>query len=290
MNSESWRDRAKRLRLIPLESVLRTFGAEPDRHDTHKWHTAEGVLSVQGAKFMDWKRGMGGGGAIDLAMHLRHSGFAEALQWLQRHFPTLPDLPIQPLAPSPPLLIPPPHPGHLPRIEDYLTRQRHLPLDLLRTLIETADLYADSSANAVFLLRGADGQPVGAELRGTTSVAWRGMAPGSRKNDGYFCVPRTLTGQLPIILCESAIDAISCFSLHPDCRCLSSAGARPNPRWLGELIGRGLCIRCGYDADATGEAMANSMMSLHPSIGRLRPWLHDWNDILAAGPLSHSRV
>lgn len=281
MSSGPWRKRADRLRVIPLESVLRTFGAQPDRYDLSKWHTSDGVLSVKGLKYMDWKRGIGGGGAIDLAMHLHHFSFAEALQWLEHHFPTLPALPSGLSASNPPLVLPQPHPGNLPRIEQYLTCQRRLPIDLLRTFIRSGGLYADSKANAVFLLRGADGQPVGAELRGTTGGSWHGMAPGSRKNDGYFSVPLTPIDSAPILLCESAIDAISCFTLHPGYRCISTAGARPNPRWLGKLIEPGLNIYCGFDADATGEAMAQSMMSLHPSIGRLRPWLHDWNDILA---------
>lgn len=280
MNPGSWRERADRLRAIPLPSVLRIFGAQPDRSDPCKWHASHGVLSIKGAKYMDWKRGIGGGGAIDLAMHLHHYTFAQALQWLEHHFPTLQAFPSNFSAPNPPLLIPLPHAANLPRMEEYLARQRCLPINLLRTSIQSGDLYPDSKANAVFLLRGADGQPVGAELRGTTGSPWHGMAPGSRKNDGYFSVPLTPTDSSPIILCESAIDALSCFTLHSGYRCISTAGARPDPRWLGKLIEPGLKIYCGFDADATGEAMAHSMMSLHPSIARLRPWLHDWNDIL----------
>ena len=283
MNSGSWRDRADRLRLIPLESVLRSFGAQPDRYDTCKWHTSHGVLSVKGVKYMDWKQGGGGGGAIDLAMHLNGLSFAEALQWLEHRFPIVPALHCGPTTPSQQLLIPPPHPENLPRVQEYLTRQRRLPLELLRTLNRSGDVYADSKANAVFLLRGANGQPVGAELRGTTIACWRGMAPGSRKNDGYFSAsPKVDDPRRPIILCESAIDAISCFALHPDYRCISTAGARPNPHWLRNLIQPGVAILCGFDTDATAEAMAASMKTLHPSIGRLRPRLHDWNDLLAA--------
>ncbi|HIG28565.1 MAG TPA: hypothetical protein EYQ50_12520, partial [Verrucomicrobiales bacterium] len=80
--------------------------------------------------------------------------------------------------------------------------------------------------------------------------------------------------------CESAIDAISCFALHPDHRCISTSGARPNPSWLPDLIIQGFPIYCGFDADDTGERMAQSMIALHPSIKRLRPARHDWNDRL----------
>lgn len=284
MNPASWREQADRLRAIPLASVLRTFGATPDRSDPAKWHTPEGVISIKGVKYIDWKRGRGGGGAIDLAMHLHHCRFPEALQWLQHHFPTIPAGPSH-LGPSyPSLLLPQPHPENLPRMEEYLTGSRRLPIQILRPILGSGGLYADAKANAVFLLRGADGQPVGAELRGTTASSWHGMAPGSRKNDGAFSVPLTPSDSAPIILCESAIDALSCLALHPGYRCISTAGARPDPRWLGTLLAHGRTIYCGFDGDATGEAMAQTMMSLHPTIQRLRPWLHDWNDILTASP------
>ncbi|MEI6971676.1 MAG: mobilization protein, partial [bacterium] len=75
-------EQANHLRGIPLEAVLRAACAEPDRLDKAKWHTAQGVLSVQGMKFMNWNQGHGGGGAIDLAMHLNATDFRTAIAWL----------------------------------------------------------------------------------------------------------------------------------------------------------------------------------------------------------------
>ena len=98
---------------------------------------------------------------------------------------------------------------------------------------------------------------------------WRGLAPGSQKDLGCFSIPAT---PLPsLILCESAIDAISCFALHPHHRCLSTAGARPNPRWLQPLLDQGCQVYCGFDADPTGDDMACAMIALHPTVKRLRP-------------------
>jgi hypothetical protein len=155
----------------------------------------------------------------------------------------------------------------------------------LEPLIQAGTLYGDARANAVFLLLGKENLPVGAELRGTTARPWRGLAPGSQKDLGYFAVPlqRSLNCQnaaSPIILCESAIDALSCFELHPQCRCLSTAGARPNPHWLPSLLDQGYPIYCGFDADPTGDHMAAAMLALYPAIKRLRPPAHDWNDVL----------
>lgn len=275
----SWRQRADRLRAIPLSAVLRCSDAQPDRFDPHKWHTARGALSLTGAKFINWNLGRGGGGAIDLVMHLHDLGFGQALEWLERHCATAASAPVSP-PPRTPLRLPPPAPEHLARVRRYLIDQRRLPAALLDPLIDTGSLYADARANALFLLRAPDAQPVGAELRGTGPIPWRGMAPGSRKDLGYFALP-SAPGQAGV-LCESAIDAISCHALHPTYRCLSSAGARPNPAWLAELLAQGHPLFCGFDRDDTGEAMAQAMIALHPSIQRLRPSRKDWNQMLCS--------
>jgi hypothetical protein len=113
------------------------------------------------------------------------------------------------------------------------------------------------------------------------------MAPGSKKNSGFFSVPSALalsSASVPvppaIILCESAIDALSCLVLYPHHRCISTAGARPDPLWLTDLIATGAPVFSGFDADATGDAMAEQMIARHPSVQRLRPTRKDWNDTL----------
>ena len=271
---------AQHLRAIPLETVLPLCGAQKDHDDKRKWHTSAGALSVTGAKFMNWHDSVGGGGAIDLVMHLNHLDFKAAVDWLAHHFPgARPPPPVPPTPPSQ-LRLPPPDPSKLGRVKEYLAQQRGITPTLLDPLIQSGTLYADTRANAVFLLLGKESLPVGAELRGTTQRVWRGLAPGSQKDLGCFSIPAT---PLPgIILCESAIDAISCFALHPHHRCLSTAGARPNPRWLQPLLDQGHPVYCGFDADPTGDYMACAMIALHPTIKRLRPPEHDWNDVLKA--------
>ena len=271
---------ATHLRAIPLKTVLPLCGAQPDRHDQRKWHTSAGALSVTGAKFMNWHGSVGGGGAIDLVMHLNHLDFKAAVDWLAHHFPgVLPPPPVPPTSQSQ-LQLPPPDLSQLGRVKEYLAQQRGITPTLLDPLIQSGTLYADTRANAVFLLLGKENLPVGAELRGTTQRLWRGLAPGSQKDLGCFSIPAT---PLPsIILCESAIDAISCFALHPHRRCLSTAGARPNPRWLAPLLNQGCEVYCGFDADPAGDDMARAMIALHPTVKRLRPPEHDWNDVLKA--------
>jgi len=283
------RQQAARLRGIALEHVLPLCGARHDSHDPHKWHTPEGVLSVNGPKFMNWHCGRGGGGAIDLVMQLQHLDFKAAVDWLAQHFMGLTSEPVVPPSPRLALQLPPPDPSKLQRVRDYLVQQRALAPALLEPLIQSGTLYADARANAVFLLLGKENLPVGAELRGTTTRPWRGLAPGSQRDLGCFAVPIPLSPNLqnvasPIILCESAIDALSCFALHPHCRCLSTAGARPNPLWLKPLLDQPGRIFCGFDADPTGDQMAAAMIALHAAIKRLRPPAHDWNDVLQHEP------
>jgi len=279
MNVEQRRQWTDGLRRIPLEAVLRATDAEPDGRDHAQWHTAQGVLSVNGAKFINWNQDRGGGGAIDLAMHLNAFDFKSAIQWLAQRFPN-PHAP----APTPPskpqLAIPPPDAGRLIGVKRYLIEQRRLPNTLLDPLVQTGRLYADHKANAVFLLLGKEDQPVGAELRGTLGASWRGLAPGSRKDLGYFSVGPAQSQKA--VLCESAIDTISCAALYPDRLCLSTAGARPNPAWLVPLLAQGLRLYCGFDADPTGDHMAKTMIAIHPTVQRLRPPRHDWNDVLTA--------
>ena len=277
------KEQAHRLRALPLETVLPLCGGRADRYDKRKWHTPAGVLSITGVKFMNWNCGRGGGGAIDLVMHLNHLDFKAAVDWLAGHFPAA--LPLAP--PLPPTLRstfqpPPSDPSKLERVKDYLVAQRAIAPALLEPLIRLGTLYADTLANAVFLLLGKGNVPVGAELRGTTQRRWRGLAVGSQKDSGFFSIPAEARPAL--ILCESAIDAISCFALHSQCRCLSTAGARPNPRWLRSLLDQGGEIYCGFDADPIGDDMARAMITLHPTVKRLRPSQHDWNDVLKARP------
>lgn len=230
---------------------------------------------------MNWHRGVGGGGAIDLAMHLHHLDFKQALDWLEQHFPGPFTPEPTPVKLRPPFQLPPPDPSKLSAVRHYLVAQRGIPCQLITSLIRSHHLYADRKANAVFLLLGKEDQPVGAELRGTTERRWHGLAPGSQKDLGFFSIPPVPRPK--IILCESAIDALSCFALHPEHRCLSTAGARPNPPWLAPLIAQGHELFCGFDTDVVGESMARAMIDLYPSTKRLRSSHHDWNDLLTSG-------
>jgi hypothetical protein len=266
------------LRRVDLRGVLRAAGAIADRYDKNKWHTSQGVISVSGQKFMNWNRSCGGGGAIDLVIHLQQCDFKSAVSWLSTNFPVVtpaPDAFHQRL-----LHLPERDDAKLDRIIRYLTVTRAIARSLVYLLIDSGTLYGDSKANAVFLLLGKEKTVVGAEMRGTTLIPWRGMAPGSRKDLGYFSIAPAPTRA--VVLCESAIDAVSCAELYPNCMGISTSGANPDPAWVKSLIVESNSISCGFDADHTGDRLADKMMQIHPTVARLRPPRKDWNDVLKA--------
>lgn len=289
----NFRRRADAVRGIPLENVLQQWGAVPDRCDKAKWHLDEDSFSITGAKFTHWQRNAGGGGAIDLVMHVRGMDVRSAVAWLERQFGTshasssdsavVNSRSSSGVSPKPcQLRLPDAQSDKLERVRRYLIQQRCLAASLLEPMIEAGKLYADRRANAVFLMvAGKANRPVGAELRGTGRRVWRGLAPGTCKEHGYFWIGKQ--GSSKIVLCEAAIDAISCFQLLGDCICVSTAGVRANPRWLPPLLARGYAVHCGFDNDEPGETTAREMIARHSGIHRLRPPAHDWNEAILSG-------
>lgn len=280
-------NKARLVRAITLQAVLERTGCSRDALDQTKWHTPEGVISVTGQKFMNWTQGAGGGGAIDLVMQLRRCDFKTAVFWLSHNFSHYPVTAPERTAcvANKALVLPKRDDTRVPQIKNYLRQQRCIPAELIVFLIHSAKLYADDRANAVFLLLGKEKRIVGAELRGTSQSRWHGLAPGSRKDLGCFYVKKT--GATKVVLCESAIDAISYFALQPNCIALSTSGANPNPAWLSILIEKGFEIYCGFDSDETGDYLANKMIHLYPTVKRLRPPEKDWNEVLQSKSALH---
>lgn len=275
---------ADTLRQIRLEVLLGSLGARQDKFDPKKWHTNLGTLTLCGQKFWNWQLGSGGGGAIDLTMHLMTCDYKTALSWLSRNFYVKSsNLMNKDKATSPrpkPLILQKREDRYTSRIITYLHHQRAIALPLIQRLINCGKLYADQKANAVFLLWGKNKTIVGAELRGTSHSKWRGMAPGSRKSLGCFYV--NTSGSKKVVLCESAIDALSYYTMDNHCWAVSTAGAQPNPAWLKCFVDQKFEIVCGFDADQKGDKMAQHMITLYPTIKRDRPHKHDWNDVLTA--------
>ena len=274
------RSRIDSLRSLSIIDVLVKANCKKDTNDSRKWRTSKGLISVTGQKFFNWNTQTGGGGAIDLSIHLFDFDFKSSLNWLEERFSRalIPREAHQPEIKRA-FSQPPPEARNLPGIVRYLSKDRGIPLELVHALVSRGKIYADRRGNVVFPLLGKERKIVGAELRGSSQKRWIGMAKGSRKDLGMFFV----TTQKPrrAIICESAIDAISAFVILPDCMAVSTSGANPRPAWLNEFLAeRDYEIFCGFDSDEVGDSLGDRMISRHPRIKRLRPEKHDWNEIL----------
>ena len=262
-------ERAERLRSIPLEEVAESLGYQRDPRDGARWRRDGSIVSISGAKFYDHLQGKGGGGAIDLVIHAEGCGFLQALDRLE---------------PSGGAGQADPGRGRWARVRGHLAGERRLDPALLDWCRKHGLLAADRRANAAFICRNGQGEPVGAELLGTSAVRpFRGMAKGSRKALGGFWIARRQRPETALLV-ESAVDALSAWSLDglPDFGIvISTAGvAAAMPAWTGGL---GLeAVLCGYDADWAGDRAAAELERRDRRVRRLRPdGGKDWNDILA---------
>ena len=230
---EQLRIEANRLRALPLDRVLEAAGLERDPADPKKqWHGQGHRINVTDRKFYDHDQGIGGGGAIDLAMHLTGADYKDAVAWLAfvageraviaeaagMAAERARNAAQEGRSSAPPL----PSDRHWERVRRYLVDGRGLDLALVDQMHAQGQVYADARANAVFL--SGDGQ--GVELRGTGNRQWRGyrgrkvapfavMAPGSGPDDSPDAVA----------VVESAIDAIAYSQLHPGTIAVSLGGS-----------------------------------------------------------------
>ena len=78
--------KADYVRSIALQRLLKRIGCSRDKYDKAKWHTPRGEISITGPKFMNWTLSIGGGGAIDLCMHLLSYNFKTSVDWLYENF------------------------------------------------------------------------------------------------------------------------------------------------------------------------------------------------------------
>ncbi|MGF1497389.1 MAG: DUF3991 domain-containing protein [Elainellaceae cyanobacterium] len=168
--------RVNQVRDADLEIVAANLGLERDRHDLHKWRDANHIISINNGRFMDWLADQGGGGAIDLVMHVQQVDFQQAVQWLSRQDLSTHLEQSHPISEErQPLQMPVPNENRWAAVRNYLVETRKLPSALVDRLHQRDMIYADVSQNAVFVRHAThfDGtswqrqNPTGASLRST---------------------------------------------------------------------------------------------------------------------------
>lgn len=295
---KNWRELANRCRDISLLEVLAMLGGEQDKADKQKWHTSRGAIWLgkgqDRQKFFDHKTGRGGGGAIDLVMHLESCDFMQAVEMLVPllgefyHGQSSASKPATTKAAQATPFTPPREASqHLPKVVEYLIKTRGLPESLIAAQVDRRAIYGDERRNVVFMCLDPHGQPTGAELRGTGDTAYKGMAPGSRRGAGFFTVGHETPSQL--VVAESAIDAMSYQALFPQdpARVVSTAGVMPDcPELLALARHLGVSeLVVAYDSDAAGNQASEALLGRLAGnaafeLRRRIPPAKDWNDVL----------
>ena len=298
---QSWKSKyqelADKVRDIPLEQVAYELGLDPDPKDQHKWQHENHIISITGSKFYDWQHLKGGGGAIDLVMHVNQCDFKQAVAWLNDSvgegatlqaatYKTKEIIQTEQLRP---FITPTVDESKWLLVKTYLPRERRLPSALVDSLHQQGLVYADDKQNAVFIRRSLDEETItGATLRGTAGAdnKFKGLALGSKRNAGWFHFQQGGQSSNPIqraVLVESPIDAMSFAVLdRTDSRktiYLSTDGAGTVPlEFLRPLPASSVIV--AYDNDQPGNSMAQRVMEQLPNSVRRLPKATDWNQEL----------
>ncbi len=303
-------------RQLDLRDTIQTLGGVQDHYDTHKWRVNDEHISINGERFYNHDRQSGGGGSIDLVMHVAGYTFKQAVAYLNHE--AGPELAVAAAAQHgarerttqaqeivergerAPFMQPQADEDRWPQVRAYLVEQRGIPRGLVDELHERGTIYADGRSNAVFLRTDAEGQAVGASLRGTLPGSeFQGLAYGSRRDEGHFSFTvgtpeRYAAPQYHIT--ESPIDALSRAALiqrageSGEYVFLSNDGHGELPkRQIEEGLARGALVHCGFDNDAGGNKLWAQVKEAYPrveAIVRERPpsGAKDWNDALRAVP------
>lgn len=287
-----------RLRGIPLELVLESFGAERDPADpTRNWKSPAGRLTVTDSKFFNHDADKGGGGAIDLTIHLGGYSFAEALAHLgniaghsaaiaqyqlegPKHAKKILDTTPAPKREAPAHEIPVPDGSKLNRVRAYLTGPRALPEAIVEKAIAKGRLWADRFGNAVFALSDPESSAtqVGAELRGTYDKPFHGVR-GEKKGLFFTGISRSKVG----VFVESAIDALSYEAINPNALVVSMTGSAKDSmlRTASILHDRGFKLIAAFDNDKDGERYSSWLKEEFQGVERHTPMVgKDWNEYI----------
>lgn len=243
------------LRDLPLDDVAWHLGLIHENIGSGRWKGHGCIINIDNSKFYDFAplKDKGGGGAIDLVMHVNGCNFKQAVVWLndrfgeegmQRtvtHHARIRASELVEKEPAPQFIKPQADENQWEEVYNYLTIKRGLPPTLVNALYEQGIVYASEHQNAVFAMRSleevdkirleaarrrrtqsaknASTSTVGAFLRGTRGEnnSFMGYAIGTKRNQGWFYVGWGGQADSPIqriVLCKSPIDALSYLTLE----------------------------------------------------------------------------
>ncbi|WP_432741552.1 MobV family relaxase [Methylobacter sp. G7] len=278
----------ERIRDIPLQGVFEMCGYEIDQDDKNQYRGPLGRISIETkngkAKFYNHDMQKGGGGAIDLAMHLEGMDFPGACAFLGGSFnadaimkaaahKAMQDAKEAVKMPAP---LPQQDESTWEKVRHYLVSVRKLAASTIDALHEKGKVFSDFRSNACFMY-GADG----VKLRGTTADVWHGFRG---KKTGFFSMLRGRNAR-SVALVESAIEAMSYAELNPDASVisLSGVGGKDLAKNVRNWQSKGLKVCAAFNAGEAGDEAALRLMVAVSGVERHRPPEgNDWNDVLRA--------
>ncbi|MBC6435977.1 DUF3991 domain-containing protein [Nostoc sp. HG1] len=300
--NQLWQQQTEQLRDLPLDDVAWELGLDCDGE---RWKGHGHIINIDGSKFYDFapEQQKGGGGAIDLVMHVNQCNLRQAVVWLHERFgeagaeraaiakATKVAAEIIQLEPRTPFQLPIEDKTKWEAVEHYLTQKRGIPENLVQALHLAGLVYADDQQNAVFVMRNLDGIAKGAFLRGTRSEnnTFLGYEKGTKRSDGWFHFH--LGGQPTdpvekVVLLKSPIDAVSFAVLEyqvngdvPPKRTLYMAVDNPNTLPV-EQLQHIPNVQVAFDSSEAGNADARAVKQLLPQAKRNKCFARDWNQEL----------
>ena len=260
--------------------------------------TAQGKIGIKGVKWFNYHEQHGGGGAIDLIMHLEQCDYATALRHLaQTHGQnTLGSIAADALKVGSRILKDTPRASFQDLLARYALRDdaawarardyllgRGIPASQSDAMHRQGLLWATHRGGVAFAHRGlANDEVCGATIRGISTHFKQTI--GNRKS-AYFHFGDPIREATKLFITESPIDALSLHQIIPTkgAAYLSTAGAPdkdlcahmpPTPEWI-----------LAFDADEAGARFRNQLQAAAKKLGRrcqtMTPTLgKDWNEEL----------
>jgi hypothetical protein len=309
LESENWdlRQQTEKLRDLPLEDVAWLLGLDRDHNQPGKWRGQGHIINIHGSKFYDFhpSEERGGGGAIDLVIHVNECNDQQAIEWLHDRFgekgveravfaqSQKRAAEFAQLEPRPKFVPPALDNQQWHKVENYLTEKRELLPSFIQAVHDQGLIYADKQQNAVFLMRNLDGETTGAFLNVTQGEdnSFEGYVTGSKRTEGWFHLklggePK---GEIEkVVLCKSPIEAMSFATLEmevqqgiPKTRTMYMAVDSPKSLPVG-FLQTVPGVEVAYDNDDLGNETARMIMEQLHHATRVKPKGKDWNETLCA--------
>ena len=299
---------ADQVRGIPLREVLERYGFEiKPEGTTLRAKTGQHNIVVTGSQWFDNKANVGGGGAIDLVMHIAELEFSAACRSLADEF--------RPLAAGQSDLSFPSSPrsqpatgkksfdelaaiyavrddSNWPVARAYLTETRKIDPAVVDELHAVGSIYANNhrpNPSLVFVHRDPQGQVRGATLRDTRPQSAFRPCLGNKLTT-WFTIGNLAEADR-IAAVESPIDALSYYSLFGcsgnSLAVISCAGATVPRELMLQAYDRRQAFVVALDNDPAGQrgrqrALDETLNWAGFKLSSDCPKLKDWNDDLIA--------